>query len=880
MYKRNMGEIRRFVRALLFRYLHRVSGRSVCRNAFTMGLFIVCIFCDVAYAETIRGIFGVPSIQRLRELSRQKGEVDAATVMDNASVNAVFVPEDEETIKWFKGRGYKVYLPVNAFGGRGAWQKYPETRPVKADGSLLGIDTEDTGYGGICPTHQSWRADRLNHIKKLVSQYGDSIDGIWLDFIRYPGFWETKEPKIPDTCYCPRCLRKFQDDRKIKIPAGLNTGEAAAWIKENSPYEWMRWKKEQISSFVAEVKKILDYRQGNKIRLGVFVVPWTKGEKQNAISYSLGQDAFELSKMVDVLSPMVYHKMCGRPESWVGEMIQYYKEAVRCDLWPIVQSVDCKPEEFRNVLKFAGKSDADGILVLSYGGMQADLWDGLKAFQPPDNLIANPELTVHRGYELPAGWLTGKTGDDPAIKSTFFLKPVDNIRCLGITGGYDRKGVWSSNLPRGEAGKEYLFTGFMYRETWENGVYPSISIWGQEFYLNNHWTFRRFQPIKLYVTCPEATDELTFRFMNYNPGKTFLLGRPKLVNHTRYSHLTFFKKGEISGFYDKFFPVGIYGATRDNLEQIKKLAINTVIVSGEGKDLRNTIRECHRVGLKYVVSPPRDPDRLTVYLADLAVYARPSDVAFYVNDEPELVSFPVNQANDIYRMIKDRFPGAPTCMALVRPQKCRDYLEASDFFMMDQYPIPYSPMVWLSDSMDEAATDVGADRLVSVIQAFGGKQYTDEGWPRLPTWQEMDCLAFLSVVHGSRGIFFFSYPEISQTEEGRRSLGRVVGRLNQIYPWLLEKNVNQEVQVEMVSTYRLDPKGIPAVQCCIKEKDNERLLITVNTIGTYVEAKIKTEAVGKTSREVFSGEVYPLMDGVIRTAFQPYEVKAFLLKSR
>ena len=321
-----------------------------------------------------------------------------------------------------------------------------------------------------------------------------------------------------------------------------------------------------------------------------------------------------------------------------------------------------------------------------------------------------------------------------------------------------------------------------------------------------------------------------------------------------------------------------------------------------------------------MLSVPHDPDRLPVFLNEISGYVRPHDLAFYVNDEPGIWSFPVNRADDINRLIKGRFPTSATCMAVVRPQVCRDFQWAADFFMLDQYPVPYMPMTWLSDSMDEVVGGVTdgwmgggmdgkalkaeggitsdesskhagiqashrpAQRLASVIQAFGGERYKDLGWPRLPTWQEMDCLAFLSVVHGSRAIFFHTYSYIGKTAQGREDLGRVVGRLNRIYPWLIEENLDQRVKVEMVSSNRVDPKGRPAVQCCLKKKGKALMVIAVNTIGTHVEAQLGVEALkdgwmdggldGK-AREVFSGEDYRVVDGMVRVKFGAYETKAF-----
>lgn len=173
------------------------------------------------------------------------------------------------------------------------------------------------------------------------------------------------------------------------------------------------------------------------------------------------------------------------------------------------------------------------------------------------------------------------------------------------------------------------------------------------------------------------------------------MGSPKLARHYSFSkRAEMDEAGRRHTFYKNFFPIGVYGADIDNLPEIKRLAVNTVIIGGEGEKLEKTIEKCHEVGLRYVLSVPRDPDRLKVYL------------------------------------------------------------EAADFFMMDQYPVPNMPMTWLSDLIDRASAIAGNERITTVIQAFGGEAYETSGWPRRPAWREMDCLSFLSVVHGSRGIFF------------------------------------------------------------------------------------------------------------------------------
>ena len=945
------------------------------RLGFWLGLLCL-VLPSGATGEVVRGIYGVPSI----------GDKDPLTYvgeMERAGVNAVFVKPDPDTVKWFRERGFKVFVSVDAYGGKGAWKRFPDSTPVLADGSMLSERSEYGCHGGACPTHEAWRTERLAYIDGLIREYEAArvpLDGIWLDYIRYPGRWSLVDPKIPDACYCERCLGKFSKDTGIELPKGKRTQDVSLWIQGNAPYEWMRWKKAQIELFVRDVRRLVDqHAEKTRSILGIFLVPWTQGERRNAVYYAFGQDPFELARYADVISPMAYHKKVGQQALWVGFMTQYYEETVPCQVWPIVQAMDCSPEEFAGVMRYAGEGGADGVLGFTFGAVEkAGLWEGFQAFQPLVNLIPDPEFeridgiddegvrgsedegmrgleekkVWERGDGLD-GWMVGgkkdewmirkngrgDDGDGDLLRSRFRVSTTDRFsdkeghslsgpvrRCIGITEGIDRAGVWWSLLPKCTPGAEYVFTGRFYQENWQNGVYPSVSIWGDKHHLDTLWIPQIFQPVRVYTTCPENVVDDAFRFINPTVGKTFWLTEPRLTRNYSFWAAGGFSS-PCSDFFDEdFFPIGVYGAKLEELKSIEGLGMNTVLLSGKGDALKKLVQTCHQIGLKYVISARLDPDRLPVFLEEISAYVRPQDMAFYVNDEPGIHSFPIGKAMDMNRLIKERFPGSATCMAVVRPQACRDYTEAADFFMLDQYPIPYMPMIWLSDCMEECAegirgrrAEVGgqgsggmeaqssklkaeggitndessnhpmiqssnkpAKRLASVIQAFGGPTRPDH--PRLPTWQEMDCLAFLSVVHGSRGIFFFTYSWIGKTEEGQGRLGQVVRRLNRVYPWLVQKNLRRDIEVEVLSRYAVGPDGEPAVHACIKESQDGMLIIAVNTLGTFVEARLScAEMAGVAgaenyAQEVFSGGWHAVVDGAIQTEFGPYETRAFLCK--
>ena len=1073
----------------------------------------------------LRGMYGVPGVPA----------GDPARTEDklrSGGINAVFVPGDETAVQWFKSRGYKVFISVNAFGGRGPWKRWPDSRPVTAAGRPYGEDRpQEREIGGVCPTHPGWRAERLRHIDTLLKRFGPHADGIWLDFIRYPGLWERTGAAAyyPDTCYCPRCRRLFSEHLAatgkrpaVSLPA-MEAPAAAAWIRSHRSREWRQWKQEQILSFVREVRKLRDERtgggapphgktatgagaavdsggaaivagqdeaaartatgaersSGRPFLLGAFLVPWTKGEREGAVSWILGQDPFALGGLVDVVSPMVYHRMVGRSPAWVGEMTAYYRETMPAAVWPIIQSEDTGAAEFLAAVNAAAAGGADGILVYSYRGMKADLWAPLRSFRLRKNLLPNPDLTIPVRASAPPGW-TGCTaartddlgsrcfakpaaeldnnplvirrpplspgaslplaagssppvsepsGPEPLIAETApagaggedkgavvsatktvaarkdkqvaegaaravsgegvkrgltvavpaEAGPVGGPGAVGIRAGRDGRDEWRAPLPPCVPGRDYLFSGYFYRDYWENGVYAKARVWGREIKLDNHLQSKRWQHLRGWVTCPGGSLKKMggegrpsgscgdgnshgalggaavnqFVFASDQAGKNFWMTRPVLTpvasasataarndSHAkgidsagyavtagksspfggevpgaasgdarsglarsdgeavivavakdlpvaaagqaakeigaaaRQANVSGASASVPAGLYEDFFPIGVYGAGKEDLAQLRRLGLNTVVIGGRGPALRSAVAACHAANFRYVLATPHDPDELRPFLDEIAGHVRPGYLAFYVNDEPEIRSAPVNAAEDVQRLLKDRYPGAATCMAIVRPEACRDYRNASDFFMMDQYPVIGRPMTILSDSLDRAARDVGRERLLAVVQAFREPQ---SGWPRLPSWEEMDVLAFLAVVHGSRGIFFYTYSHIGKTEDGRRDLARVAGRLNRIYPWLLVPNAAVETPVRMVSRYGWDFEGRPAVHAAVKTRGEETLLIAVNGIGAPVEAELGWPEGERCAVvwELFGNERYPVVAGRLRVSFEAYETKAF-----
>lgn len=825
---------------------------------------LLLVFPGIGFTSAV-GIYGV--------------HIDAPELSEY-SIKKVFARSRLDLVTSQAAAGREVYLSMNVFGGSGAWKKFPDSRPVTADGAPI-----EKALGGVCPSHMDYRASRLELLSSWFKDGGKSwpIDGAWLDFIRYPGRWEQLEPNIPDTCYCERCIKKFQGDSEIKIPETVvTTLQTSNWIRSNAPLKWTNWKKEQIVSFVSEARKIIDKSSGDrKLQLGVFLVPWTKSDHAGKLSFNIAQDAELLAPYVDVFSPMVYHEMVGQPVGWIGEISDYVAEMTGKPVWPIIQSHDISGQEFGEAIEAVNRSEADGLLVYSFKGFRKEHWPELTKYEPKKNLIHNPLLafvrnegsvTTQEEGGRPNGWTTPSV--DAVIDTKFLVEPQESGQgnAIGIKAGSDQQGLWSSKIDVCIPGKQYLFSGeFIRGDRSDGSAYPEVVIWGEKYRLNTHRMTGRYQKLQQLMRCPTELPqaESIFEFQNNSPGNTFLMRNPRLTVWEPPQRRTQSLPVETNN----FFPIGTYGAKASNLKELKEIGLNSGVV-GLNKE---TLEACLELNMRCTLGVPRNPEKLIVALDRYEKLISQGRFSFYVNDEPGIHTFPEGKATDINRIIKERFPMASTNMAVVRPQTIPFYDEAADFFMLDQYPVPNMPISWLSDSMDEAAEYVGRGRLQSVIQAFGGEKFATAGWPRLPSFEEMDCLAFLSVIHGSRGIYFYTYPSISATEQGLKDFARVIRRLNGLRSWLVKENTSHSIPVKMLSHYGYDPAGNPAVHCASKEQFGTKMLMCANTLRNFSVAEVTVpENSKRTWRDYYGNARYYSKDNRLRVNFKPLEVRVLM----
>jgi hypothetical protein len=205
------------------------------------------------------------------------------------------------------------------------------------------------------------------------------IDGIWLDYHHAHANWEQADPKLPDTCFCDRCLQQFENDTSVVLPVGSTTERSKRLLGVEKD-AWVRWRCDVFTDWVREFRAILDRERPGAL-LGTFHCPWSPTDFDGAIKTKLAIDLKSQAEYLDVLSIMPYHARFGHANdpAWIARQTESLgrllgitgKPGERRRIWPIVQLSDWGEKvpvsQVRQVLECGARPPASGIMVFVWG---------------------------------------------------------------------------------------------------------------------------------------------------------------------------------------------------------------------------------------------------------------------------------------------------------------------------------------------------------------------------------------------------------------------------------------------------------------------------------------------------------------------------------
>ena len=284
-------------------------------------------------------------------------------------INAIFVRStslNHDLHRAAREDGVQIYVEFPTLNGKDYLDEHPEAWPINEKGERA---PAADWFMGICLTDTGFQNYREAQLRALLKDF--AVDGIWLDYLHWHAQFETPEPILPETCFCDRCTRQFEDHADLTVPAG-NIESRATWILSESDSAWRKWRSSVLNDWVRNMKSIVHEIQPAAL-LGIFYCPWYPDDFAGAHYRILGLDMKALARIADVFSPMLYHHMMERSPDWVGEYVKWLGDeriaGTKPLIWPIVQAHN-KPglittEEFRQVMWNGSRAPATGIMMFT-----------------------------------------------------------------------------------------------------------------------------------------------------------------------------------------------------------------------------------------------------------------------------------------------------------------------------------------------------------------------------------------------------------------------------------------------------------------------------------------------------------------------------------
>lgn len=326
-----------------------------------------------------------------------------------------------------------------------------------------------------------------------------------------------------------------------------------------------------------------------------------------------------------------------------------------------------------------------------------------------------------------------------------------------------------------------------------------------------------------------------------------------------------------------FFPISIYHVPAQDFARVKSLGFNTVQAWGTTlNDARASLDAARDAGLKVVLEG-------VTYAANNGDFAamdptldmgrhHPALLAWYITDEPsgEERRRWCAQAN---AYIAGRDPHHPTYLVSCSPGEFRRYVEVTDIFAVDPYPIPAAPVTMVSSWMEMAQEAARGRKPVWLIPqlhnwaAYGG--HPEDG--RYPTPAEERNMVYQGLVWGAKAIFYYPWEDgptgLTHDQELMAAVEAINGELSVLGPELLACGH------EVTARNQGQTEGLYAA---LYRGDAASYVIAVSVAAAETHYAVPAPGLADGAAEVlFEGRSVNIQAGTISDQFAPLGVHVY-----
>lgn len=207
------------------------------------------------------------------------------------------------------------------------------------------------------------------------------------------------------------------------------------------------------------------------------------------------------------------------------------------------------------------------------------------------------------------------------------------------------------------------------------------------------------------------------------------------------------------------FPLGLYGAPPEKFAELRALGFNTFVAEATPESLA----AAQQAGAQILAFGGGDPNLrpFSIHRDKLRQFDRhPALLGWYTIDEPdrhrvgpEIVAL----GNRLVRGTARK----PTALTVSTGAGAARYRDVTDLLLVDFYPIPWTTVQQFADEMRTARLGSGPNGFHAVLQAFDWSHYPEqirtEAPLRPPTESELRCMAYLALIEGARGLYFYTW---------------------------------------------------------------------------------------------------------------------------
>ncbi len=204
---------------------------------------------------------------------------------------------------------------------RADFHQRPELVPI-------GVDGRPIRYGelvqGVCLSQVEFLQETEAALVDGIGKFQPA--GIWLDYLTYTGWFETPEPDLQESCFCPRCVADFCN------ATGLDA-QTPAQILAKYPQHWTQHKCARVANMPLRYAALIRQELPGCV-VGAYMCPWLPDEYDGALRRIFAQDYSLLAPAIDIFTPLIYCTKSGRSAEWGREFLEAsqpsYLRAKRC----------------------------------------------------------------------------------------------------------------------------------------------------------------------------------------------------------------------------------------------------------------------------------------------------------------------------------------------------------------------------------------------------------------------------------------------------------------------------------------------------------------------------------------------------------------------